>query len=438
LATLSEYATEVAKLPLRDRAPLLAIIRRDRRGLRALRSRILSDGDAHALSVDCRAVAAGYRIYALLGRQISLTFALERVARGEVWLRRARTRVRTRVTSCHGVPRACRAIRRAWGDLASEAGRAEAAWRRAGGRDLIVRILRLKPAGYPRTTTTLDWVRRVITIVGIHHRAAGDDLRGILATLKAPSGKPMPVGRIRGWRQIWTDNFTRTLPTGRFSGCNAARRHCSGLRGTPEYRKLWAYPDGWPDTSHHGRYKPSRVLSEHDGILDLYLHTARGVHQVAAPVPILPGAAGRRGGLRYGRYTVRFRADPVYCYKTAWLLWPDSGRWPRDGEIDFPEGDLDGTIGAYMHHQAGTSGGDLDAFHTSARYGSWHTATTEWTSSSVRFLLDGTTIDTSTERIPNTHMHWVLQTETGLDGCRPRDSGAGHVQIDWAAAYVPR
>src|SRR5581483_10881168 len=47
LGALSQYAKDAAKLRLRDRAPLLAIIRRDRRGLTALRTKILSDGDAH-------------------------------------------------------------------------------------------------------------------------------------------------------------------------------------------------------------------------------------------------------------------------------------------------------------------------------------------------------------------------------------------------------
>jgi hypothetical protein len=34
-------------------------------------------------------------------------------------------------------------------------------------------------------------------------------------------------------------------------------------------------------------------------------------------------------------------------------------------------------------------------------------------------------------------MHWVLQTETGLDGIVPADSTAGNVQIDWVAVYRP-
>jgi len=51
----------------------------------------------------------------------------------------------------------------------------------------------------------------------------------------------------------------------------------------------------------------------------------------------LPGAVGKEGGLLYGRYAIHFKADPVPGYKTSWLLWPDSEKWPQDGEIDFPE-----------------------------------------------------------------------------------------------------
>ena len=63
-----------------------------------------------------------------------------------------------------------------------------------------------------------------------------------------------------------------------------------------------------------------------------------------------------------------------FGYKTAWLLWPRSEVWPRDGEIDFPEGDLDSTIHGFVHRQGATSGSDQYAVSTSATYTSWHTA----------------------------------------------------------------
>jgi len=238
-----------------------------------------------------------------------------------------------------------------------------------------------------------------------------------------PSGEPMPVGDLPGWRQIFTDDFTTDVPLGSFPAAVAA--------------KWSAYPDGWHDTSGNGTYSPSTVISVQDGMMNLHLHTEDGVHMVSAPVPKLPDAVGSGGGLLYGRYTIRFRADPVPGYKTAWLLWPDSEDWPQDGEIDFPEGDLDGTISAFMHRQDGTSGGDQDAYSTSATYPPWHTAVIEWTAAQCRFILDGDIIGTSTSRIPSTPMHWVIQTETSLGGSEPDDAAEGDVQIDWVAVYVP-
>jgi chitodextrinase len=233
----------------------------------------------------------------------------------------------------------------------------------------------------------------------------------------SPSGEPMPVGDLAGWRLIFSDDFTTDVPLGSFPAAVSS--------------KWSAYLDGWKDTSRRGTYMPSKVVSIHDGLMDMHLHTEGGVHMVAAPVPELPGIAN---GQLYGRYAVRFKADPVACHKTAWLLWPDSEVWPRDGEVDFPEGSLDGNMNAFMHRQNGTSGGDQDAFSTSAKYTSWHTAVIEWSPGLITFILDGAVIGTSTSRVPNTPMHWVIQTETSLD-CEPTEAMSGHVLIDWVAVY---
>ena len=201
------------------------------------------------------------------------------------------------------------------------------------------------------------------------------------------------------------------------------------------YRSTWSvYPDGWKDTSGKGVYMPSQVLSVHDGMLDFALHVVNGTPYVAAPVPILPGA-GSGGGLTYGRYSVRYRADSAAGYKTAWLLWPDSGVWPGDGEIDFPEGNLNGTIGAYAHYA--NSAGGQDAFETSVTSSAWHTATTEWMPGRINFYLDGVLIGTSTHQVPTHAMHWVLQTETSLNGVNPDPSVTAHVYVDWVTAYAP-
>jgi hypothetical protein len=250
----------------------------------------------------------------------------------------------------------------------------------------------------------------------------------------------MPVGDIAGWHQVFSDDFTTSVPVGGFSGCtypspNVVADSCSGLPPAVA-AKWWAYPDGWKDTSGNGTYSPSKVLSIQNGVLNYYVHTENGVHMVSAPVPRIPGGVNN-GGLQYGRYVVRFRADSLHGYKTAWLLWPDSNVWPQDGEIDFPEGNLDSTFSAFMHWMNGTSGSSQDAYPTTATYSTWHTAVIEWTPTATRFILDGNVIGTSYSNIPSTPMHWVLQTETALDGTVPSDSTAGNVQVDWVAVYTP-
>ena len=236
----------------------------------------------------------------------------------------------------------------------------------------------------------------------------------------APSGQPMPIGDVAGWRQVFADDFTTDVPLGSFPAAVSSK---------------WdAYPDGWKDTSKNGTYQASKVISVSDGLMRLHLHTENGVHMVAAPEPKIPGG---KPGLLYGRYVARFKSDAVPGYKTAWLLWPDSNTWPQDGEIDFPEGNLTSTISAFMHRQNGANGGDQDAYATPATYTSWHTADLQWTSTACTFALDGVTIGTSTQRIPSTLMHWVLQTETQLSGGAPSDAAAGDVVVDWVVVYVP-
>ena len=240
------------------------------------------------------------------------------------------------------------------------------------------------------------------------------------------SGEAMPVGDLPEFRQIFTDEFAYDVPLGEF----------------PEsvLERWGAYPAEWNDTSGNGMYDAHRVVSIENGVLKMHLHTQDGQPLVSVPYPRLPGrpveiGEPHKNGQLYGRYAIRFRADPVEGYKTAWLLWPDSEVWPRDGEIDFPEGDLDSTIHAFMHRQNGTAPNDQDEFNTTARYTEWHTAVTEWKPGEVRFLLDGEVIGVSTERIPNTPMHYVIQTETVLSGVIPPPSASGDVEIDWVALY---
>ena len=224
----------------------------------------------------------------------------------------------------------------------------------------------------------------------------------------APSGVAMPTAAPSGWRQVFADDFTTPVALGGFPGS--------------AYSSRWSGYDGFTDTAGVGTYAPGRVVSVRNGALDLSLRTEGGTPLVAAPTPLVNGSWG---GSTYGRYSVRYRADAVAGYKTAWLLWPDSVNW-NDGEIDFPEGDLTGTAHGFVH-QPGNPTRNALAFDTGAAYTGWHTATVEWLPSGVTFLLDGRQVARTTVS-PSKPLHLVLQTETSG---RPSTSAAGHVQLDW-------
>jgi hypothetical protein len=248
----------------------------------------------------------------------------------------------------------------------------------------------------------------------------------------APVSETLPVGDLPGWRQVFAEDFTDgDVPIGGFPG--------------PAYGARWSanYFDGTPDTAaqqvpkteRKSGYYPSKVLSVHDGVLDMFLHSENGVAMGAAPSPIFGGATQRPwNSLTYGRYSVRFKADALAGFKLAWLLWPDSKQWPQDGEIDFPEGDLSRVIYAALHY-VGPDGHHFDVFRPNVPFGAWHTATTEWSPGRIEFFLDGRSIGVTTTGIPFKPMHYILQTESCSTTC-PLPETSGHVEVDWVAIWA--
>lgn len=229
-----------------------------------------------------------------------------------------------------------------------------------------------------------------------------------------PSGQVMPIGDLPGWRQIFTEDFDTDVPMGGFPG---------------PYSHTWAGYDGFGDTADVGQYA-ERILSVHDSMLDMYLHTEDGVPLGAAPVPLIND--GKWGGQIYGRYVIRFRSDYLPGYGTGWLLWPDSGDW-NHGEIDFPEGSLAHHIQGF-NHCLGNPTIKCLSVDTTTTYQQWHTAVIDWRPEKLSFTLDGTMIGSTTDNIPDVPMRWTLQTAT--NGDKPDPSTAGHLLIDWVAIYA--
>jgi hypothetical protein len=255
---------------------------------------------------------------------------------------------------------------------------------------------------------------------------------GAVAALIPPRTTDVTMtGDLPGWKHVFVEDFSAgDVPLGGFPG--------------PLYRARWSagYKDGTPDTAgqkNDGKtgYYPSKVLSVRNGTLDWYLHSENGITMGAAPMPKIPNTASnppRANSLLYGRYSVRYRADALPGFKTAWLLWPDSGVWPRDGEVDYPEGDLAKIIYGAVHYDRNGRDAfeklDSDQFVTT-----WHVATMEWTPGRVEFFLDGRSLGVS-NKAPTVPMHLILQTESCLTGC-PAPTAQGHVSLDWISIWVP-
>jgi hypothetical protein len=244
--------------------------------------------------------------------------------------------------------------------------------------------------------------------------ATGSVIAGKTATDAAAASTTLLHGNLAGWTQNFKDDFSTPVAKGGFPG---------------PYAKQWMTYDGFGDTWKIGRYE-SDILSAHDGVLDMHLHTGSdGVPRAAAPIPMMNG---QWGGQTYGRYSVRMKADALPGYGTAFLLWDDDNVW-ENGEINFPEGSLDGSTQAF-NHKLGEPWITEMGVDTKTSYTGWHTYTIDWTPKKISYLLDGVVVASTTTNIPKTPMHWVLQTAT--NGTKPAANVQGHLLIDWVSQYA--
>lgn len=259
--------------------------------------------------------------------------------------------------------------------------------------------------------------------IGLGGSASARTPTEALAT-SSPSGALLPRGSSMHWKQVIAEDFTRTAEVGRF-----AARYPG-----------WAGYDGNLDTSRDtgrranqvGLWNSRTTIGVHDGLLDCRLHTRGATPQVCAVTPTTDGRWWK--GQLYGKFVVRFRADRTPGYKIAWLLWPQSDDWD-EGEIDFPEGSLAGTVTGAVH-RIGDPEWTPKYFDTGVSMTGWHTATIVWKPGRLTFRLDDRTWTTARRSVvPTTRMRWALQAETRISRTPPKRATTGHIQIDWVSVY---
>lgn len=237
----------------------------------------------------------------------------------------------------------------------------------------------------------------------------------------------LPVGDLPGWHQTFTEGFDVGVSIGGFT---SSAYYMSKFRAYGPTNSTFT---SWRDSAKHGWYMP-QIISVENGALSMHIQTVNGRPYVAALVPELAESSP------YGRYSVRMRSDSLPAYKLAYMLWPVSGDNERDGEIDFPEKNLDSTsMFGFMHKTNQTSGPVQQGYVKNTSFDSsvYHVYTIEWSPNLVTLILDGVPIQTFTERIPSTPFRWVMQAETRMNGGAPMPAAStnGDVQIAWIAAW---
>lgn len=230
-----------------------------------------------------------------------------------------------------------------------------------------------------------------------------------------PSGVSMPSADHSGWHRVFSEDFTDTTGPGGFESA---------------YSDRFSVYHGFADTAGTGRYQAS-ALSAHDGLLDMHLRTTKGGTPLAGG--IVPLVDGRWGGQTAGRYSIRMKSDQVDGYGVAVLLWSDENVW-ADGEVDFPEGALGAPAYVNVHCLDNPADKCLQ-YETAASLADWHTYTIEWTPVRMSFLVDGEVVSTTTESIPTSRMHLVVQA--GSNGGHPPRDAEGSLLVDWMTIDVP-
>lgn len=233
-----------------------------------------------------------------------------------------------------------------------------------------------------------------------------------------PTADPnaMPASAPAGWTRTFSEDFTTDAASGKFSDTYGDR--------------FVAY-DGFNDTSGAGKYSES-ALSTSGGNLNMRMHTDASGQPIGAA--IVPLVGGQWGGQVEARYDIRMRADSLPGYGVAGLLWSDNNVW-SDGEIDFPEGALDGNVTLSNHCPQSPADNclheDLDTTFTG-----WHTYTVERTATKLTFYVDGKVVASTTQNLPTKPLHWVLQAATHT-GEKPAANVDGNVQVAWMTVSAP-
>jgi hypothetical protein len=139
---------------------------------------------------------------------------------------------------------------------------------------------------------------------------------------------------------------------------------------------------------------------------------------------------------KYGFWEVRMRAYSTGTSGSAphpvLMTYPDSGKWPLDGENDYLETDIgDPQVEAFLHCPT-SSGGNCYTTNKAIDLTQWHTYGFEWTPTSMTGFIDGEKWYTTNGINPPGPMHQIILLDN-LSGKTP--ARPGKMEVDWAHMF---
>jgi beta-glucanase (GH16 family) len=151
---------------------------------------------------------------------------------------------------------------------------------------------------------------------------------------------------------------------------------------------------------------------------------------------LVSGGMAQNINQTFGKYEFRVRVekDSSDAMSAVVLTWPQSERWPMDGENDIYETGTDGDRHAfYTNIHYGTSANTQFTFVHEADASSWHIMSMEWTSDYIKIYRDSSLVWTLTDKnaIPRVNHHLCIQ----LDAFKPSISKPVHMFVDWVKIY---
>jgi Glycosyl hydrolases family 16 len=199
-----------------------------------------------------------------------------------------------------------------------------------------------------------------------------------------PQGIPSPPGAA-GRRLVYEDHFDGTaVDTTRWSPYNSAGNAGNGLR------------------------RPSALSIDGEGHLVITASMADG--------QIVSGGMSNRLNLTYGyfEFRVRTEVDPTGTMSGVVLTWPQSGRWPQDGENDIYETNeaVNTRRPFYSFVHYGLSNQQY-YFRHDADGSEWHTMAMDWSPTAIRIYRDGALVWTLQDpaAIPHVAHHLDIQLD---------------------------